>query len=98
MTALAQQLEAVVRAIPGVVALYSMQPAVVRSAREIVAAAEPLVSVSQQADSLRISVSVGVDAASQAPVTAAGVAAAIRAALPPGTEADVMVRVGRVIP
>lgn len=97
MTALAQQLEAVVRALPGVVALYSMHPAVVRSAREIVAGAEPLVTVSQQGDSLRVSVSVGVDAGSQAPVTAAGVAAAIRAALPAGTEADVIVRVGRVI-
>ena len=97
MIPLAQQLEEVVRGLPGVVALYSTQPAVVRSARELVAGVEPLVAISQQGETLRIAVSVGVDASAQAPATAAGVAASIRAALPAGTDADVVVRVGRVI-
>ena len=97
MSVAAIDLDAVVRALPGVTGLYSTAPVVVRSVREIAVRSEPLVSISGPTDAPIISVSVGVDSSAGAPATAASIARAIHAALPPGVRAEVSVRVSRVI-
>lgn len=96
MTDLAHQIEAAVRAVPGVIALYAVDPAIVRSVRELAAGPVSLVDISGPVESPRISVSVGVAAVRGAPTTAATVGDAIRDALPAGLAAEIAVRVSRV--
>lgn len=111
-TDLAIRIEAAVRAVSGVSAVYSALPTVSRTVRELASgtAAVPLVAITQTADSLAVTVNVGVgvgdgDGTGQAPVTAAAVAAAVRRALETSEigadllqlrDADVTVRVSRI--
>jgi hypothetical protein len=91
-------LDALVLALPGVVSLYAT-PSIARSARELVSAERGLVEVVQSSvDDApdRISVSLGVDATAQAPVTAAAVASAIRATLPADAVTEIIVRISLV--
>jgi len=96
--AIAALLDEVVRGVPGVATLFAADPALLRSARQLTAFADtvPLVAVSESADVLTIAVNIGVDDDEQAPMTAASVAVAIRAALP-GREVEVAVRVSRAV-
>jgi hypothetical protein len=99
LESLATRLDAVVRSVPAVAALYSAEPALLRSALELtVGPAEELalVSVRRAEDGLSIVASVAASAEQQAPVTALAVSAAIRAALDPGVEAEILVRVSRI--
>ena len=96
MSDLALTLDAVVRAVPGVISLFSVEPAVVTSVKELARAGGSLVSISGPADATVITVSVGVDASAAAPTTAATIADSIHAALPAGMLAEVVVRVSRV--
>ncbi len=93
------RLDDVVRAVPGVVALYSAAPVVVASARQIVATGKDvaLVSVRGTPEGSEIVASIGVGGQEQAPRIAAAVSAAILAALPEGVPASVHVRVSRVL-
>jgi hypothetical protein len=96
---LALRLDAVVRVVPGVSSLFSAEPALVRSARAIAAAAPvALVSVAPGAEGLSIVASVGVSAAVQAPTTARTVSDAIRDALDPtvAETAAIHVRISRI--
>lgn len=97
MSELARQLDLVVRAVPGVVTLFSVEPAIVSSVKELARATDSLVTVAGTADAPVITVSVGVDASAGAPTTASTIAAAIHAALPAGVVAEVVVRVSRVV-
>lgn len=92
-------LDSLVLALPGVVNLFAAQPALARSALELVSGERSFVEVRGPVDAVpeRITVSVGVDASHQAPVTAAAVAAAIRATLPPGAPTEIVVRISRVV-
>ena len=95
----ARELENLVLALPGVVAVYAAEPAVTRSAKELLGGPSSRVAVTGGAGSNapeRIVASVGVSATAQAPVTAAGVAAAIRAVLPAGAETEIVVRISSV--
>ncbi|TBN58194.1 hypothetical protein EYE40_12780 [Glaciihabitans arcticus] len=85
-------LDALLLALPGVVSLYATEPAVARSARELVSGTRALVEVSPE----RIVANVAVDASAQAPVTAAAIADAIRATLPYGATTEIVVRISRV--
>ena len=93
----AAALETVVRAVPGVVTLYEPDAAASRIARQLLPGSPSLIDLGGDADSPTITVSVGVDGSLQVPVTAAHIAEAIRAALPPGVDADITVRVSRVM-
>lgn len=93
---LAAAIEAVVRDVPGVVTLYSPETVASRAARQLLPGSSSLVLLSGPEDSPQIVISVGVDGTLQAPVTAATVAEAVRAALPPGSEAQISVRISRV--
>lgn len=93
---LAAAIEAVVRDVPGVVTLYSPETVVSRAARQLLPGESALVVVSGEAAAPRIEISVGVDGTLQAPVTAATIAEAVRAALPPDSEAQISVRISRV--
>ena len=97
MSELARTLDSVIRAVPGVVTLFSVEPALVSSVRELARANDSLVDISGTTDAPVITVSVGVDASAGAPTTAATIAAAIHAALPAGVSADVAVRISRVV-
>ena len=92
-------LDDVVRAVPGVQALYSAAPALVASARQIAAggADVALVAVKETAEGLDIIANIAVASSAQAPQTAAAVSAALLAALPAGTPASVHVRISRVL-
>ena len=92
-------LDEIVRSVPGVLALYSAGPAVVTSARQLVAGAGDvsLVSVRENAGGTEIIASIGVGGDEQAPRIAAAVSAAILAAVPDGSSASVHVRVSRVL-
>lgn len=98
MTDLASRLDAVVRAVPGVVTLFSASPAIVGTVRQLTAGedAVALVQVKSGTEGLQIIASVGVSGQDQAPRTAAAVSSAIRAALDAGVVAEVHVRVSRV--
>lgn len=92
-------LDSLVLALPGVVTLFATEPALARSALELVSGERSLIDVRGPVDAApdRITVSLGVDANHQAPVTAAAVAAAIRATLPPGAPTEIVVRISRVV-
>ena len=92
-------LDDIVRSVPGVLALYSAPPAVVTSARQLVAGGGDvaLVSVRGTPEGSEIVASIGVGGQEQAPRIAAAVSAAILAALPEGVPASVHVRVSRVL-
>jgi hypothetical protein len=81
MSELATTIEEAVRAVPGVVSMFSVGPAT-------------LVAISGT-NPVRIAVSVGVDRSMQAPATAAEIAAVIRSIAPVG--ADISVRISRVV-
>lgn len=93
---LALLIETAVRSVPGVVTLYSPDVAASRVARQLLPGTTSLVAVGGSVVAPTITVSVAVDGSRQAPATAALVAAAIRAALPPDSEAEISVRVSRV--
>ena len=95
---MSENLDSLVLGLPGVVSLFSTEPAIARSARELLSGERALVEVTGPVDAApeRIVASVGVDANAQAPVTAAGVAAAIRATLPPDAPTEIVVRISRV--
>lgn len=108
LATLGDRLDAVVRGVPGVVALYSATPAVLHAVTQLALGsntAASLVRVTTTDTGIEILASVGVDPESQAPATAAAVASAIRAALADGAaatsadgaEALVNVRVSRVV-
>lgn len=98
LSALAVQLDDIVRAVPGVNVLYSATPAIVSSVRQIApgGATTSLVQVRAADDGVQIVASIGVLASVQGPATAADVSAAILAAVPEGLEAKVHVRISRV--
>ncbi len=96
---LATRLDTVVRAVPAVAAIYSAEPALLRSALELTAgpaAQLALVSVRRVEQGLSIVASVAASAEQQAPVTALAVSTAIRTALGPDVEAQILVRVSRI--
>jgi hypothetical protein len=97
LRSLAHALDALVRSVPGVTTLFAADPALVRSVRQVTSLEEPLplVTITSSNDVLAVVVSVGVTGDEQAPLTAAAVADAVRAALPVG--AAVSVRVSRVV-
>jgi hypothetical protein len=111
LAALGAHLDAVVRAVPGVVTLYSATPAVLHAVTQLALGsntAASLVRVTTTDTGIEILASVGVDPESQAPATAAAVASAIRAGLADGAAgastagtdgavATVSVRVSRVV-
>jgi hypothetical protein len=94
---LARELDDLVRGLPGVITLFAADPVMLRSAKQITARDEaiPLIAVRTSNESAEITVSVGVSSTSQAPETAAAVAAAVRTLLP-WPDALVHVRVSRV--
>lgn len=99
LKSLAGRLDAVVRAVPAVAALFAADPALLRSARELTTRPDgglALVSVTHAAEGLSIVVSVAASGQQQAPVTALAVSTAIRAALDPGIQAEILVRVSRI--
>ena len=96
MTDLAILIESAVRAVPGVVSLYSADPALVRSVKELALRTESLVAITGSADAPTITISVGVDPSTAAPSTAATIAHAVHSTLPAGLDAEVIVRVSRV--
>ena len=96
MTDLTVLIESAVRAVPGVVSLYSADPSLVRSVKELALRTESLIAITGAADAPIITISVGVDPAAAAPSTAATIAHAVHAALPAGLDAEVVVRVSRV--
>ncbi|MBK4348202.1 hypothetical protein [Lacisediminihabitans changchengi] len=91
---LALKLDAVVRQVPGVVTLFAASPALVQSVRALTAGETSLIEVGSDDSGLMITVSVGVDADAQAPVTARLVSDAVRAAV--DGPAEIHVRVSRV--
>lgn len=95
MSDLATTIEAAVRAVPGVVGVFSPEPA---GALRMLAGSSSLVAISERGATddtpVRIAVSVGVDRSLQAPTTAAEIAAVIRSLAPEG--ADISVRISRV--
>ena len=98
MSALALRLDAVVRQVPGVVTVFAAAPVIVQSVRELTAGETPLTVVATDDLGLTITVSIGVDAEAQAPVTARLVSDAVRAALDGQSQgpAEIHVRVSRV--
>lgn len=99
LSALAERLDGVVRAVPGVRVLYSSAPAVVAAVRQIGAVAEntTLVSVRAAEGELDIVANIGVASSVQGPRTAAAVSAALLASVPTGMAANVHVRISRVL-
>ena len=91
---LALRLDAVVREVPGVVTLFAASPALVQTVRALTAGEAPLIEVGSNDAGLSITVSVGVAADAQAPVTARLVSDAVRAAV--DGPAEIHVRVSRV--
>ena len=94
---LAAVLEPLVRAVDGVSTVYSSLPALAQSAKQITSGADavPLIAIDRASGAVTVTVNVGVSGAAQAPATAAAVAAAVRAAV--GVDAEVVVRVSRVL-
>ena len=99
LAALAGHLDDVVRAVPGVSALYSATPAIVSSVRQIASGgtAIGLVQVRAADEGLQILASIGVLPDVQGPATAAEVSSAILAAVPSGMDAKVHVRISRIL-
>ncbi len=98
LDSVAMMLDDVVRSVPGVAALYSAQPAIVRSARELTTGAAALVVVRSDRNGVSVIASVGVVGDRQARATAQAVSEAIRDALVdgPAVGATVHVRVSRI--
>ncbi|QNE47303.1 hypothetical protein F1C58_10620 [Glaciihabitans sp. INWT7] len=99
LTSLAAQLDAVVRSVPSVAALYAAEPSLLRSVRELTTGPDTpiaLVSVRRVDEGLAIVASVAASGRQQAPVTALAVSTAIRSVLAPGVEAEILVRVSRI--
>lgn len=97
LTELARQLDEAVRAVPGVVTLFSADAALVRATRELTESVSPaMTSVRQTDDGLQIVASVGVDTERQVPATAKEVSDAIRGAVTGEPIAGLVVRVSRV--
>lgn len=99
LAALAARLDDIVRAVPGVSALYSSAPAIVTTVRQIGtgAANARLVSVRANGEGYDITANIGVTSSIQGPQTAAAVSAALLAALPQGVLANVHVRISRIV-
>lgn len=99
LSLLAERLDDVVRAVPGVRALYSAVPAIVTSVRQLGTGPEglSLVEVRAVGDGCEITANIGVESAVQGPRTAAAVSSAILAALAPGLVATVHVRISRIL-
>ena len=100
--ALAAELDIVVRAVPGVVSLYSTAPAIVSAVRQLAEGPEgaeggTLVTVRSVHGVWQVATSIGVASTVQAPRTAAAVSAALLAAIPDGLEAAVTVRISRIL-
>ena len=99
MSSLSQQLENLVLEMPGVVTVFASGPLIARGALELTSGSASRVEVSggdNDAYPDRIVVSVGLDAAAQAPVTATAIASGIRAALPEGALTEIVVRISSV--
>ena len=97
---LALEVDAVIRSIPGVVTLFSVDPALLRTARELTSGAQDLAlsQVLAGDDGLSIVASVGVAGDTQAPATARTISDAIRGSLGADDRAtaSIHVRVSRV--
>ncbi|MBI5160185.1 MAG: hypothetical protein HY996_02020 [Micrococcales bacterium] len=92
------EVDALVRGVPGVVRMFSSDPAALRAARGLLhghADARPLSAVSAGVAGTRIVVSVGVSSGHPVAETGARVAQAIR--ILAGEDSQVTVRVSRVI-
>jgi hypothetical protein len=96
---IALSLDAVVRSVPGVAALFSATPAIVHSARELTPGSAALTEVAADAEGIAIVASVGVTGTTQARVTAQAVSEAIRDAIRggPAEHAVIRVTVSRVV-
>ena len=94
---LAAVLEPLVRGVAGVSTVYSSLPLLAQSAQQITRGADaaPLIAIDRSSTAVTVTVNVGVSGSAQAPATAAAVAAAVRAAV--GADAEVIVRVSRVL-
>lgn len=97
LRSIARRLDDVARSVPGVATLFAADPALLQAAKRLAAGGEssPLTTVSRAADTLTVTISVGVRGELKAPDTAAAVASAVKAALPESNVA-VLVRVSRV--
>jgi hypothetical protein len=98
LSELALQLDDLVRTVPGVATLFSANPALLRSARQLTAGGEvAMITVGSTDTGLTVVASIGVMADVQAPITARAVSDAIRVALAgwPGVS-EIAVRVSRV--
>jgi len=94
---LAAVLEPLVRGVAGVSTVYSSLPLLAQSAKQITRGADaaPLIAIDRSSTAVTVTVNVGVSGSAQAPATAAAVAAAVRDAV--GADAEVIVRVSRVL-
>lgn len=93
-------LDDVVRAVPGVVALYSSAPAIVSTVRQLTtgASSATLVGATSTDAGYEVVANIGVTSDVQGPRTAEAVSAAILAALAGETVASVHVRISRILP
>jgi len=99
MNSLSLQIETLVLEMPGVVTVFSSGSLVARGALELTSGSASRVEVTGGDNSAypdRIVVSVGLDAAAQAPVTATAIASGIRATLPEGAPTEIVVRISSV--
>ena len=98
--AIARELDAVVRSVEGVAAVFSSTPAVVNAVTQLALgpAATTLVAVRQVEDGLAIVASIGVHPDARAPAVAAAVAEAITERVGAAIPSTVTVRVSRVTP
>ena len=94
---LALRLDDAVRAVPGVVALFSADAALVRATRELTASVAPaMVSIRETDDGLQVVVSVGMNTDRQVPETTRAVSDAIRDTVGGVPIAELVVRVSRI--
>ena len=93
------RLDALVRTVPGVSALYSSAPAIVSTVRQIAAGGDAtrLVSVRSTDLGYEIVANIGVAAATQGPQIAAAVSSAILDAVAPAVVSGVHVRISRIV-
>ncbi len=100
LSELGLRVDAVIRSVPGVVTLFSADPVLVRTARELTAGAREvaLTQLSEDDDILTVTASVGVDGDEQAPAAARTIADAVRSSLPEADRATAVIhiRVSRV--
>lgn len=95
---LAAELDAIVRAVPGVSELYASSPAIVTTLRQIApgSGSATLVDVRKTTEGCAITANIGVLTSIQGPQTAAAVSSAILDAVPSGLAATVHVRISRI--